>query len=65
MHCCLAEDLALHSARCPVGDQRGKESPQHCELQIQTYKNLCDHHHLGMTVSGKEREVNVLARGGP
>lgn len=36
MHCCLAEDLALHSACCPVGDQWGEESPQHCELQIQT-----------------------------
>lgn len=36
MHCCLAEDLALHSAGCPVGDQCREESPQHCELQIQT-----------------------------
>lgn len=55
MCCCLAEDLALCSACCPIGNQwrRNPHNTASCRFRP---RKTCDHCQLGMPVSGKERE---------
>lgn len=61
MCCCLAEDLALRSACCPVGDQWGRNPHNTASCRFRPRKT-CGHCELGMPVSGKEREGRVPAR---